>query len=377
MSNSNSPQTLDFTNERGATRSTWIALALVIAIIGWMGSSFVFPAQDVDETYPISTDKISLVAVAVYPSTAENVTKFFSAEGQALPDRETSIRAETTGSIREVLVSKGDTVMAGDIIARFDIVQNEADLNRAQEELVRAQREFDNAEALVGRGVATNDRLSQARATLASAQASVTSAQKAFENSEITAAFGGRVEALDVNTGEFVAAGSEIGRIVDNTPLTVTIQVPQQSLHNIVAGAKADVTFITGEELTGTVDFVGTSADAATRTFLAEITVENDDGAVPAGVSAQIRIPIGDTTAHFLSPAILSLGTDGTLGVKTVDADNKVVFTAVTIERAQTDGVWVSGLPDAVDIITIGQGYVNNGETVDPKSETELAEATK
>jgi multidrug efflux system membrane fusion protein len=377
MSNSNSPQTLDFTNERGATRSTWIALALVIAIIGWMGSSFVFPAQDVDETYPISTDKISLVAVAVSPSTAENVTKFFSAEGQALPDRETSIRAETTGSIREVLVSKGDTVMAGDIIARFDIVQNEADLNRAQEELVRAQREFDNAEALVGRGVATNDRLSQARATLASAQASVTSAQKAFENSEITAAFGGRVEALDVNTGEFVAAGSEIGRIVDNTPLTVTIQVPQQSLHNIVAGAKADVTFITGEELTGTVDFVGTSADAATRTFLAEITVENDDGAVPAGVSAQIRIPIGDTTAHFLSPAILSLGTDGTLGVKTVDADNKVVFTAVTIERAQTDGVWVSGLPDAVDIITIGQGYVNNGETVDPKSETELAEATK
>jgi multidrug efflux system membrane fusion protein len=377
MSNSNSPQTLDFTNERGATRSTWIALALVIAIIGWMGSSFVFPAQDVDETYPISTDKISLVAVAVSPSTAENVTKFFSAEGQALPDRETSIRAETTGSIREVLVSKGDTVMAGDIIARFDIVQNEADLNRAQEELVRAQREFDNAEALVGRGVATNDRLSQARATLASAQASVTSAQKAFENSEITAAFGGRVEALDVNTGEFVAAGSEIGRIVDNTPLTVTMQVPQQSLHNIVAGAKADVTFITGEELTGTVDFVGTSADAATRTFLAEITVENDDGAVPAGVSAQIRIPIGDTTAHFLSPAILSLGTDGTLGVKTVDADNKVVFTAVTIERAQTDGVWVSGLPDAVDIITIGQGYVNNGETVDPKSETELAEATK
>ena len=377
MSNSNSPQTLDFTNERGATRSTWIALALVIAIIGWMGSSFVFPAQDVDETYPIFTDKISLVAVAVSPSTAENVTKFFSAEGQALPDRETSIRAETTGSIREVLVSKGDTVMAGDIIARFDIVQNEADLNRAQEELVRAQREFDNAEALVGRGVATNDRLSQARATLASAQASVTSAQKAFENSEITAAFGGRVEALDVNTGEFVAAGSEIGRIVDNTPLTVTIQVPQQSLRNIVAGAKADVTFITGEELTGTVDFVGTSADAATRTFLAEITVENDDGAVPAGVSAQIRIPIGDTTAHFLSPAILSLGTDGTLGVKTVDADNKVVFTAVTIERAQTDGVWVSGLPDAVDIITIGQGYVNNGETVDPKSETELAEATK
>lgn len=376
MSNPNSPQSLDFSNERGATRSTWVALGLVIATVGWMGSGFILPAEEAEDTSS-AADKVTLVAVTVTPSSAETVTKYFLAEGQAQPDRETSIRAETTGTIREVLINKGDTVVAGDTIARFDVVQNEADLNRAQEELVRAQREFDNAEALVGRGVATNDRLSQARATLASAQAGVTAAQKAFENSEITAAFGGRVERLDVNTGEFVAAGSEIGLIVDNSPLSVTIQVPQQSLRNISAGMQAEVTFITGEVRTGNVDFVGTSADAATRTFLAEITVENDDGAVPAGVSAQIRLPIGETTAHFLSPAILSLGTDGTLGVKTVDQDDKVVFNPVTIERAQTDGVWVSGLPDTTDIITIGQGYVNNGETVNPQPETALAEVTK
>lgn len=376
MSNTPTPQTLDFNNEQGASQAKWVAGALVFAIVGWMGSGFIIPAEEAEVT-EVEDPVARVVAVAVTPSTSETVTQYFVAEGQALPDRETTIRAEVTGQIKEVLVKKGDLVAAGDVIARFDIAQNEADLNRAQEEQTRAKREFDNAETLLDRGVATNDRLAQARAALASAEAGLTAAQKSFENSEITAAFDGRVEALDLDAGEFVSAGSEMGRIVDNTPLTVTIQVPQQSLRDIKVDQKAVVKFITGEESEGTVAFVGTSADPATRTFLAEITVANADGKVPAGVSAEIRIPTGEATAHFLSPAILSLGTDGTLGIKTVDADNKVVFQPVVIERAQTDGIWVSGLPDTTSVITIGQGYVNNGEIVNPLSETELAEVSQ
>lgn len=369
------PETLDFKTERGASRSKWLATALVLAIVGWMGSGFVLPAPQDDDAPSDTIAKVT--AVAVERSTAETVTRNFVAEGQALPDRTTDLRAEATGRILEVLVSKGAVVMAGDVIARFDVAQNEADLNRAQQELSRAQREFDNSEALVGRGVATNDRLAQARATLASAQASVTSAETDLAYSEITAPFGGRIEALNLNAGEFVSAGSSVGLVVDNTPLTVTIQVPQQSLRDIKAGQTANVRFITGEIVTGTVAFVGSSADVDTRTFLAEITVENADGAVAAGVSAEISIPIGEITAHFVSPATLSLGTDGTLGVKTVDADNTVVFSPIKIETAKTDGIWISGLADIATIITIGQGYVNSGDAVTPQSETELAEASQ
>ena len=367
-------QDLDFSTEKGAWRSIFVATLMLLAIVGWMGSGYIIPSEEAEEDSAPVTQTARLVSVAVAPSVAKEVTQYFVAEGQAQPDRTTSLRAEATGEIVEVLVSKGDTITAGDVIARFDVTRAEADLNRAKQELARAAREFDNAETLVDRGVATNDRLSQARAALASAEAGVTNANEQLGNSEIIAPFGGRLETLDVNAGEFVSAGSQIGMIVDNTPLTVTIRVPQQSLRNIKAGQAADVSFITGEERAGMVTFVGTSADAATRTFLAEIEVDNADGAVPAGVSAEIRVPIGTASAHFLSPAILSLGSDGALGIKTVDADDRVAFTAVTIERAQTDGIWVSGLADTVDVITIGQGYVNDGETVNPMSEADLAE---
>jgi multidrug efflux system membrane fusion protein len=218
------------------------------------------------------------------------------------------------------------------------------------------------------RGIATADRVVQARAGLAAAQAEVTDVNEASKALEITAPFAGRVETLQLDEGEFVSAGTEVGRLVDITPLTVAIQVPQQSLTRLAVGQTATVRFITGEERKGIVTFVGTSAASETRTFLTEIEVENVDGAIPAGISAEIVIPTGEVLAHFLSPSIVSLNTEGALGVKTVNGDNVVAFHPIQIVKAQIDGIWVTGLPESVDVITVGQGFVTEGETVAPSA---------
>ncbi|GGA08881.1 efflux RND transporter periplasmic adaptor subunit [Neptunicoccus cionae] len=364
---------LHFDSDRGSNRSRWVAGGLALAIVGWMGSGYILPSEDVAE--PATTSAAPrTVTVAVQRSVAEPIEQVFVAEGQALPDRDTAVRAETSGQISDLLVEMGDDLLAGQVIARFNIAARQADLDRAQQERERAQREFDNATALVERGVATVDRVAQARATLAAAQASVSTAEEAIGDTEIRAPFAGRLEALDINIGEFVSLGAEVGRVVDNTPLTISIQIPQQSLRDVKVGQTAEVAFITGETSTGEVNFVATSANAETRTFMARIRVANTDGAIPAGISAQLRIPTGEVTAHFISPAILSLGTDGTLGIKTVNADEVVEFHQIGIVRAQTDGIWVSGLPEKAQIISIGQGFVNDGEKVNPQFENEMAD---
>ena len=360
------PSPLAFSSDKGASRSTWIAATLVVLIVGWMGSGFVLPAEQKERT--VIRKELKPVAVAVTNSTAKTVTQFFQAEGQALPDRDTSLRAQISGDIAEVLVVKGQDVAAGDIIARFDPANNEAEANRTAEELIRAQREFDNAMQLLERGVATQDRVTQARAALASAQAQVIAVEQAADTLVITAPFDGRIETLNLDEGEYVSAGTDVGRLVDITPLTVAIQVPQQSLTLLEVGQPATVRFITGEERTGTVTFVGTSAASETRTFLAEIEVANDDGAIPAGISAEVIIPTGEARAHFLSPSIVSLDTEGALGVKTVNSDNLVEFFPIQIVKAQIDGIWVKGLPETVDVISVGQGYVNEDEIVAPSA---------
>ena len=360
------PEPLAFETDRGSSRSNWIAGGVLVAVIAWMGSGLILPSEPpVAPERAIAREPASVVARM---SRAAPVTLTFQAEGQAEPDRDTPLRAGATGDVAEVLVRKGDVVEAGASIVRLSSTRAEADLATAEELLSRAVRDSDNADRLLDRGVGTADRVAEARAALASARSQVVTAEQALSDLNVTAPFAGRIEALSLSRGEFVTAGEEIGRIVDNRPLTVAIQVPQQALNRLEDGMIAQVTFITGEMREGRVSFVSTSAASETRTFLAEIEVANADGAIPAGVSAEVVIPTGETMAHFVTPSVVSLNPEGDLGVKTVE-DGIVRFHPIEIAKAELAGVWATGLPDRAEIITIGQGFVQPGERVRVQAE--------
>lgn len=345
-------------------RSTLIAASIVVALVLWMGSGFVFPAEEEEQV--VRDGPVAPVAVSVRESQVRPVEQVFVAEGQALPVRDTVLRAEMSGEIVALEAERGDSVSEGTVIARFDGEERAAALAQAEAELERAERELDQAETLLDRGSGTLDRVVNARTARAAAEAAVVSARRAERHTAIRAGFDGRLDDLDIETGEFVSAGETVGRLIDLDPLRVEIQVPQQVLRGIRTGMPAEVRFITGETVRGVIRFVGSAADPRTRTFPAEIAVDNPDETIPAGISAQVRIPTEEAMAHFLSPATLALATDGRLVVKTVNDDAVVVEYPVSIVRAQSDGVHVSGLPEIARVITIGQGFVNEGDTVAP-----------
>ncbi|WP_240989518.1 efflux RND transporter periplasmic adaptor subunit [Salipiger mangrovisoli] len=364
------PEALRFETDRGSSRPFWIAIFLVAAIILWMGSGFFLPGSE--PAAEAAADDPLPPSVMVLQSKAEPVTLSYRAEGQALPDRDTDVIAETAGTVIEMPFAKGDRVQRGDVLARLNSARAEAALTQAEEQRANAQREFDNAAQLFERGVATNDRLSEARAALAAAEADVASAEEAIDNLVVEAPFAGRIEGLPASEGEYVQAGATISRVVDNDPLTVAIQVPQQALSRISEGQSAEVNFITGQTREGWVSFVGAAAASETRTFLTEIEVANPGGEVPAGVSAQVTIPTGEATAHRVAPSIISLDEAGQIGLKTVE-DGRVAFHPIQIVKTEIDSVWVTGLDDDVTIITVGQGFVRDGEEVraEPQEETE------
>ena len=71
--------------------------------------------------------------------------------------------------------------------------------------------------------------------------------------------------------------------------------------------------------------------------------------------------------AHKISPAILSLNDQGKLGIRTVTSDNKVQFKEIKILEDTSNGMWVAGLGKEARIITLGQEYVFQGQTVNVK----------
>ena len=76
---------------------------------------------------------------------------------------------------------------------------------------------------------------------------------------------------------------------------------------------------------------------AATRTFAVEIA-----------------LPLGQTAAHRISPAVLTLAGDGRVGVKTVNDANVVVFYPATLVREDKQGLWIGDLPQTIRLITVG-----------------------
>src|SRR3546814_14385271 len=94
-------------------------------------------------------------------------------------------------------------------------------------------------------------------------------------------------------------------------------------------------------------------------------------------MTAEIALPLSATQAHRVSPAVLTLSDKGEIGVKAVDADNRVVFHPVKIVDTDGEGTWVTGLPEQVTLITVGQEYVGPGDSVRSVPEATIAATLK
>jgi multidrug efflux system membrane fusion protein len=133
------------------------------------------------------------------------------------------------------------------------------------------------------------------------------------------------------------------------------------NLGELAIGVLAD-----GRTVNGPVTFVGQQSDSQTRTYAVEIQLDNSDGALRSGITAEIKIPVENVLAQKVSPALFALDDSGAIGVRVLDNDNVVHFHRIEIISEGPDGVWVTGLPHQTTVITVGQEMVVAGERVDP-----------
>ena len=99
------------------------------------------------------------------------------------------------------------------------------------------------------------------------------------------------------------------------------------------------------------------------RTFRIEIEVPNPELNLREGMTANILIPVESAKAHFLTPSLLTLKDDGAVGIRIVE-DDTVKFYTVTIAGNDSNGLWVKGLPDSIQLIITGQNFVTEGQKV-------------
>jgi multidrug efflux system membrane fusion protein len=296
--------------------------------------------------------------------------------GRTEAERKVDIKAETYGRIIELEVEKGDWIKKGATLARLSPEERPARL--AEAKALHAQRkiEYDASRRLSKKGYRAETQLAAAKAALETAAASVTRAQVALRTTTIQAPFDGLIVARAAEIGDFIDKGEPVARILDLDPVLAVGQISEGNRGRIAVGGPARVALVGGREVPGKIRFIAAEAEATTRTFRIEVELPNPDAEIPDGITAEIRLPLGEVAAHRVSPAILTLTDDGAIGVKTLGPDNRVRFHPVRIIGDGTDGVWLSGLPERITLITVGQDFVAEGQTVRPIDEANLPPAS-
>ncbi|MCC5885646.1 MAG: efflux RND transporter periplasmic adaptor subunit [Gammaproteobacteria bacterium] len=244
-----------------------------------------------------------------------DLTRVFS--GQLMSYQDSGLGFESTGIVDAVLVSEGDHVTAGRLLARLRRAELEAavaeqvamvakaeatlDEVRAEERLAAlvrerrlqlAVREVVAAEALEMAETdlaAKQARLAGAKAALLHAQASLERWQARLDQTELRAPHDGVVAALPARAGQALAAGAPAVRLVDLTRPHVHVGLPQAVAASLEIDA--DLTLvIDGERHRARLLALTPTVDAPARMVLAVLRPEGALSAARAGQLVRVEV---------------------------------------------------------------------------------------
>lgn len=360
---------------------SWLTSAGITIAIGlWLASGHIGGGT---KTYETEQDPqvaaAPIASVRVRHQLAEEVTRNIIVNGRTAPARVVELNAETDGRIVSVGAERGNRFDAGDVIVGLDERDRRARLAQAEATVKQRELEFEARARLKGDSYVSEAQLQEAEALLESAKAELTRARLDIDYMVIRAPFDGALQERQVEVGDFVKLGDPVAAIVDDRTLIVRASIAEYEAHFVKKGGPGSAKLATGEIVHGTIRYIAPVADEATRTFDVELEIDNTDGALRAGMTAELVIPVETIFAQKVSPSLLTLDDEGNLGIKTVNESGIVEFHVADVALSSSEGVWIAGLPHSATIITVGQGFVSEGIFVKaiPEDEIETAVAIK
>lgn len=323
-------------------------------------------AVQVEEKVEEPVDDIAArppVSVLVLKSKAQEVDSGIVLRGRTEAARNIDVRSETSGLVISEPLRKGNRVSKDDLLCELDPGTRNAALAEAKARLAEAKVNENAASSLAEKGFGSETTAIARKAALESAHAAVERAEKELERLRIHAPFDGLLESDTAEIGSLLQPGGLCAHIIQLNPVKLVGFVPEQDIGRLKIGALAGARLIDGTVLTGQVTFLSRSADPTTRTFRVEIEIPNPDLSIRDGATVEIFIAFSGQRAHLLPQSSMTLDDSGRLGIRAV-IDGAAKFYPVEVVRDTTSGIWLSGLPEEIEVIVVGQEYVIDGRRV-------------
>jgi multidrug efflux system membrane fusion protein len=277
------------------------------------------------------------------------------------------VRAETPGQVRRTPAREGTAVKRGDVLCEISVETRNASLAEAEAALKKAQIDYDAAVSLAEKGFQSNAAVAAARAALDLSEANLKRARTDLGKTLIRAPFDGVLQEQIAEPGDFLPVGNPCAVVARLDTLLIAGALSEKEVTQLTLGDEATVTLTGGTTMQAKVSYISQSATPATRSFVVELEGKNP-GSIPAGITANATIATGSANAYNIPRNAMVLNDVGQIGIRHVTAlqgeQGRVAFTPVSVISDDSSGVWVSGPSGEITLVTRGQEYVQQGQTV-------------
>jgi len=314
--------------------------------------------------------------------TPSDLEKFIQVTGILEGKTDVTLYSELSGRVTVIDKKLGEWVNAGESIGKIDNEDYQNQLEQAEANLLAAQAAYENAniqmqasQRLFEQQSISETEFLTAQASLKSAEAAVKgatatlkSAQRKLEHSEFIAPVSGYISEMNLEVGEYFAAGKVVANIVDKNKLLIRTGAGESDIVYLRKGNQVVIS-CQGKDYAGKLTGIGIKPATDTGAYPIEIELDNPEGDLLPGMIVKARIQ-AKTFKNIIYTSIENLREKyGKYYVYVIDQDNRAAIRVVELgEKVSQNVIILSGLREGDKLVVDGIDSLSEGSLVEIKT---------
>ena len=366
----------------------WVAAAIVVVLVGggaWrtMAARQAQHKAQAEATAQKAQAPLQLTADEVIAVRRQSLTLGVPVSGALRAVESAMIKARVGGELQGLTLREGDSVKAGQEIARIDPTEARARLRQAQQQADAAkaqvdinQRQYANNRALVDQGfisatalVTSQSSLDAAKASYQATVAAADVARKALDDTVLKSPITGLVAQRLAQPGERVAVDTRIIEVVDLSRLELEALLSPADSLAVRVGQKAQLTTEgTAAPVSATVARISPSAQAGSRTVPVYLRVEQPPGDTPLRQGLFVQGLLTTGSAEVLTVPLDAVRTDRPVPYLQTLQNGRIAYADVKtgVRSVRNGQTWVAieGVAEGTEVVAGRIGPLREGTAV-------------
>lgn len=297
--------------------------------------------------------------VAITELQPVNFNHYVEIQGRVEGDEDVTLSPETMGNVTAVLVKAGSNVTKGQLLATLDDRIIRQGLDEVNSQLELANQVFERQQNLWQQRIGSEMQYLQAKTNKEALEKRAASVREQLSMTRIKSPINGTIDQVNIKTGQSVAPGIPVIRVVNTKAMKVVGEVAESYLSTIKSGNDVVVSFPDmNKEINSKLDYAGKAINRLNRTFNVEVRLNEKDGPFSPNMIAVLKIVDESVPSALVVPVgAIQKSSEGEFVYVAVKEGNNTVAKRKIVKS----GITYMGMTQVAEGLTPGDKVITTG----------------